>query len=128
MDYLYTHPDAYIRFYASDMVLHVDSDAAYLVLPKVKSRIAGYYYLSAHLNITKNPKLNGAILVLCKTLRYVVPSAAETEVVGIFQNAQQAIIIRRILHALDHPQPPTPIKTDNSTASGFVYDNIHQKR
>ena len=33
-----------------------------------------------------------------------------------------------MLEALGHPQPPTPIKTDNSTAQGFVYDNINQKK
>ena len=27
-----------------------------------------------------------------------------------------------------HPQKPTLIRTDNSTATGFVYDNIHTKR
>ena len=42
MDYAATYPDVYIRYYASDMVLHVDSDAAYLVTPKAKSRIAGF--------------------------------------------------------------------------------------
>ena len=41
MDYLNTYPDAYIRFYASDMILHIDIDAAYLVAPKAKSCIAG---------------------------------------------------------------------------------------
>ena len=128
MDYLHTHPNAFVRYHASDMVLHVDSDAAYLVLPKARSRIAGYYYLSSHPNIKKHPKLNGAILVECKTLRHVVSSAAEAEVAGIYHNATKAIVIRRVLIALGHPQPPTPIKTDNSTATGFVYDNIHQKR
>ena len=29
---------------------------------------------------------------------------------------------------LGHPQPPTTIVTDNSTAKSFIYDNIHQKR
>ena len=128
MDYLHTHPNAFVRYYASDMILHVDSDAAYLVLPKARSRIAGYYYLSSHPNITKHAKLNGAILVECKTLRHVVSSAAEAEVAGVYYNATQAIVIRRALEALGHLQPPTPIKTDNSTATGFVYDNIHQKR
>ena len=28
------------------MILHVDSDAAYLVAPKARSLIAGFYYLS----------------------------------------------------------------------------------
>ena len=34
MDYANTYPSATIRYKASDMQLHVDSDAAYLVLPK----------------------------------------------------------------------------------------------
>ena len=55
-------------------------------------------------------------------------SAAEAEVAGIFHNAQTALSICTILSALGHPQPPTPIKTDNSTTSGFVHDNINQKR
>ena len=36
MDYANTHPDAFIRYNASDMKLQVDLDAAYLVLPKSK--------------------------------------------------------------------------------------------
>ena len=128
MDYLHTYPDVCIRFYASDMVLHVDSDAAYLVAPKARSRIACYFYLAEHPNVSKRPKLNGAILVECKTLRLVVLSSAEAEVAGIFHNASTAIPIRHLLTVLGHPQPPTPLKTDNSTATGFVYDNIHQKR
>ena len=127
MDYLNTHPHAYLRYHASDMVLHVDSDAAYLVAPKSRSRIAGYYYMSDHPNITKHPKMNGAILVECKNLRHVVSSSAEAEVAGIFHNAGMAVPIRHILKALNHPQPPTPLKTDNSTATGFIYNNIHEK-
>ena len=128
MDYLHTYPNAYLRYYASNMVLHVDSDAAYLVAPKARSRVAGYFHLSDHPNVTKHPKLNGAILVECKTLRHVVSSSAEAEVAGIFHNAGMAVPIRYMLESLNHPQPATPLKTDNSTATGFVYDNIHQKR
>ena len=58
MDYMHTYNNAYLRYHASDMVLHVDSDAAYLVLPKARSRIAGFYHLSDHPNITKHPSLN----------------------------------------------------------------------
>ena len=32
LDYAATYPSAKIRYYASDMILHADSDAAYLVL------------------------------------------------------------------------------------------------
>ena len=33
MDYAATQPDAVIRFHASDMCLHIDSDATYLIHP-----------------------------------------------------------------------------------------------
>ena len=128
MDYVQTYPNAYIRFYTSDMILHVDSNAAYLVATKARSRIAGYFHLLDHPNITKHPKLNGTILVECKTLRHVVSSSAESEVAGIYHNSGIAIPVRQTLQALNHPQPPTPLKTDNSTATGFVYDNIQQKQ
>ena len=61
--YLATNPNATIRFYASDMILHEDSDAAYLVMPGAKSQVAGFYHLSNMPPTTKtpNPFLNGAI-------------------------------------------------------------------
>ena len=124
MDYLHTYPNAYIRFYARVMILHVDSNAAYWVAHKSRSRIAGYFHLSDHPNIIKHPKLNGAIIIECKTFRHVVSSSAESEVAGIYHNSGIAIPIRQTLQALNHPQPPTPLKTENSTATGFVYDNI----
>ena len=46
LNYMATYPNAKIRFFRSNMILHTDSDAAYLVAPKAKSRIAGYYFLS----------------------------------------------------------------------------------
>ena len=44
-DYANTYKHTNVRFYACDMKLEVDSDAAYLVLPKARSRIAGYFRL-----------------------------------------------------------------------------------
>ena len=46
MDYAHTHPDAKIRYHTSDMQLYIDSDDAYLVLPKARSRGAGHFYFS----------------------------------------------------------------------------------
>ena len=46
LDYCATHPNAVTRFHASDMVLHVESDASYLSETDAKSRAAGYHYLS----------------------------------------------------------------------------------
>merc|ERR1712197_166498 len=67
-------------------------------------------------------------MVNCTTLRHVVSSAAEAETAGVYHNAQLALPIRILLHVLDHPQPPTPIKTNNLTALGFIKDNINKKR
>jgi hypothetical protein len=125
LNYWSSNPDITIRYYASDMILHIDTDAAYLVMPNAKSRIAGYYYLSTD---TTNPPHNGPILVLCKTLQHVVASAAEAETAGIFFNAQTGIIVRIALEELGHPQPPTPLKTDNSTATAYVHKNMKQKK
>ena len=64
LDFCATYPNAKIRFYASDMILYVSSDAAYLVLPNAKSRIAGHYWLSNRIYdhpAKTPPKTNGPI-------------------------------------------------------------------
>ena len=43
-------------------------------------------------------------------------------------NAKLAVPIRQDLIKMGHPQPATKIKTDNSTADGFVNDIIKQNR
>ena len=84
MDYADTYPNVIVRHHDSDMVLHVDSDAAYLVLLKVRSRIAGYFQLSNHLKCNDPPFLDGSMLVSCKFLHHTVSSAAESETAGFF--------------------------------------------
>jgi hypothetical protein len=123
LDYTATYPTAFIRYYASDMVLSIDSDAAYLVEPQSRSRVAGYFQLNSLPTF-----VNGALLIECKTLRHVVASSAEAETAGLFHNAQIAVPIRYMLNQLGHPQPATPLKTDNSTANSFVHNNLTQKR
>ena len=111
------------------MILHVDSDAAYLVQDRACSRIAGHYILSSHpppAPQIPNKIPNAPILVECKTLRHVVASAAEAEAGGLFHNAQTILHIRMLLTALGLSQPPTPLKTDNSTANAFVNKSLHQ--
>ena len=128
LDYLNTYPNAHLRFYASDMVLHAHSDATYLVQPGAKSIIAVYCFLSDDPRKTPHPTIPKAILVQCKTLRHVVSLAAEAETVGFSYNVQTSLPIRLFLEALQYPQPPTPITMDNSTMHGFVHNNINQKQ
>ena len=63
LDYLVTYPDVILRYYASDMILKVDSDSAYLVLPKVRSRIAGYFRIENKEKQLKETRPNGTILI-----------------------------------------------------------------
>lgn len=44
LDYLAAYPDAKIRYTVSEIILHFDSDAAYVVAPNTRSREAGYFY------------------------------------------------------------------------------------
>ena len=110
------------------MIMHVDSDAAYLVAPGAKSRIAGYYYLSDHPKKSTFPQLNPPFHVVCKFIKHVVASAAEAKTAGLFFNAHNIVSLRRILIALGHPQPPTPLQTDNSTTSDFANRTMKLKR
>ena len=48
IDYVATYPNLYVWYHTSDLVLAIDSDAAYLVTPNAKSRIAGYFQLNHH--------------------------------------------------------------------------------
>ena len=56
----------------------------------------------------------------------MVTSATEAETHGVFHNAKLAHI-RNLLEGMGHPQPPTVIKTDNSTAVGYAHCTIQQK-
>jgi hypothetical protein len=58
----------------------------------------------------------------------VVAYAAESEVGACFHNAQSGAPLRVTLTELGHTQPPTPLRTDNSTAYGIVNETIKQKR
>ena len=45
LDYLATHPNAKLRYYASAMLLNIHSDASYASERGAKSRAVGHYFL-----------------------------------------------------------------------------------
>ncbi len=55
-------------------------------------------------------------------------SAAEAELGALFLNAKEAVIIRQILTEMGHPQPRTPIQTDNTMAEAVVNNRVQPKR
>ncbi len=126
LNYAATHPNAKIRYNASDMVLHVHSDASYLVEPEARSRAGGHHFLSDRAR-SPNPTPNGPIFNLAKILRNVMSSAAEAEVGALFLNAKEATVLRTTLTEMGHQQPPTPLQTDNSTANGIINGTVKQQ-
>ena len=70
LDYASTYPNAVIKYHASDIVLHVDSDTSYLVIPYARSFTDGIFLLS---NWTPpNPTQPN------QTLNEIVPSSPQS--------------------------------------------------
>ena len=113
------------------MVLHINYDAAYLVIKEACSVYAGHFFLSDwhrdKPNLTST-KRNGPILTTCKTIRNVVSSAAEAETTGTFCNAKEGVAILPSLIGLGHKQPPTPLKIDNSITDVFVNSSMRPSK
>jgi hypothetical protein len=126
LDYLATHPDATIRYHASDMILHIHRDASYLSVSNARSCLGGLFFLG-----NKSPEqdtLNGSILNVASVIKNVVASAAESEAGACFHNAQSGAPLRVTLTDLGHTQPPTPLRTDSFTAFGILNETIKQKQ
>ncbi len=139
LNYCATHPDAVLRYSASDMHLHVHSDASYLSESKARSRAGGLFFLSTKPKTyaasllpptpdSKPPPLNGAIHVHCSIMDTVLSSATEAETGALFYNAKDASPFRTALDEMGHPQTATPIQSDNKCAVGIVNDTVKQRR
>jgi hypothetical protein len=102
LNYCSTHPDATIRYHASDMILNIHSNAGYLNEPEARSRAGGHFFMSS---TPKNgvQQHNGSVLTLSTILRMVVASAAEAEIGALFLNAKEGVNIRNILKEMGHP-------------------------
>jgi hypothetical protein len=131
LDYAATHPNASVRYVPSEMILHVHSDASYLSESEARSRAGGLFFLGNHptsSTLPLSPVINGAVHINSQIMKNVLASAAEAEVAACFLNAQDACMVRSTLADLGHPQPPTPIQTDNQCAQGILTNTVKQKR
>ena len=61
-------------------------------------------------------------------MKHVVASAGEAEVGALFFNCKDAAMLRTALIEMGHPQPATPIQTDNSFAAGMANNTVKQRR
>ena len=107
------------------MILKLHSDSSYLNAVGARSRQGGHLYLG---NKSEPDILNGAVLNLAAIMKMVLSSAAEAEFGALFHNTKEATPLRTTLEELGHPQPPTPVLVDNSTAAGLANDTVTQRQ
>ena len=124
LDYCAAHPEACIEYHASDMILWTASDASYLSETNARIRAGALFFMGPKPHppgeAPKNqPTLNGIVYALAKIIDTVMSSAMESEVGAVFLDAKEAVPIQTALEEMGHPQPPTPVQVDNTTAVGF---------
>jgi hypothetical protein len=116
--------DAVLTYPASDMVLAIHSNALCLSKPNSCSLTGGHMYMARK---DKIPITNGAVLNISQIIQAVMSSAAEAELGTLFINAKTAVSMRQTLIKLKHPQPCTPMQTDNATAHALLINKILPK-
>ena len=125
LDYCASNDNAILTYKPSDMVLAVHSDASYLSVSKARSRAGGHFFLSDN---EEHPPDNGAVLSVAQIIKAVMASATEAKIGAMFVNAREAVPVRKTLEEMGHPQPPTPMQTDNSAAHAVVGKNVQPRR
>ncbi len=113
-----------MTFKASNMVLQVHCNAGYANKNKSRSQAEGHFPLS---DKDTSPPNNGVILMTTTIIKSVMSLAAEAELVTFFINAKEAVHIHNILTKMGHPQPCTPIQTDNTTDEGVINKRVQSK-
>ena len=106
------------------MILAAHSDVGYLNATNARSRAGGHHFLSENQPFPPN---NGAIHNVAEIIKAVMSSAAEAKMGAPYINARKAVEEIQILEEMGHPQPPTPIQTDNSTAEGIINSHVQPK-
>jgi hypothetical protein len=122
LQYVSSHRNNAIRYYASTMILQLLSDASFLSRPKARS-VAG---LSSYFG-TPNA-INGPLAYASIIINSVVASVAEAELAAAFLAAQKAVPHRNLLAEWGYPQPATLLRVDNTVAVGLATKKINAKR
>jgi hypothetical protein len=121
--YCATQEDKITTYNVSQMILAIHSNAGYCNEKNACSQAGGHFFL---LNDKKIPPNNGAILTNTTIIKVVMSSAAKAKLGALFLNAKEAVYFQQILSKMGHPQPRTPIQTDNTTAEGVINNKYNQ--
>jgi hypothetical protein len=121
LDYVTTYPNDGIVYRLSDMILCALADAGFLNKTNSHSRAGAHIYLSEN---EPFPQFNGAILSIAQIIKFVMASAAKSELAALFITARKMIPHRLTLIAMGWPQHKSCIQMDNSTAAGVTNKTI----
>ena len=122
--YFRHYPNNALVLKACKMRLHMQSDASYLTRSNGRSVAGGIAYLG-----NDDPtEINGAIVAFSSVITNVMASIGEAEYAAAFMTGQLGAGIRKTLHNLGYPQPPTYILVDNKVACGIASNTIAPKR
>ncbi len=124
LDYMASQDKAVLTYKASNMVLGIHSDASYLSELKACSHAGGHMFVAGRDDIPSN---NEAVLNILQIIWAVMSSAVEAELGALFINAKTTISVCHTLKELGHPQPPTPMQTDNRAARDLLTNKIIPK-
>ena len=133
LDFAATHPDAVVRYTASDMVLRVFT-AMLPIRPSPSPAPAPAVCVILAPSLTQQPPRSPRLRQMVPftstaKVRVIVASATEAEFAALFFNAQDACMLRTTLAELGHTQPATAIQTDNECAMGALpMTLVKQKR
>ena len=125
LDYAASQEESVLTYHVSDMVIAIYSNASYLSEPKVRSRAGGSFFLSRYCD---SPTNNGAVLPIAQIIKSVMTSESKAEIVVMYINLREALPTRKTLIEMGHPQPQTPIQTNNLAAHSVVTNNVHPRR
>jgi hypothetical protein len=70
INYYTTHPEATLRYNASDMILNIHSHASYISEREANRRAGGFFYISSNKD-SNNELTNGAILVINMIIKHI---------------------------------------------------------
>jgi hypothetical protein len=124
LGYAFSHPNAIVTYQASDMVFAAHSDASYLSEANTHSQAGGHFFMSSD---TPCPHNNSTVLTIAQIIKAVMSLVAEAKIGALYINCWEAVPACHTFEFLGHPQPPTPIQTNNTMALGIVNSNLMKK-
>jgi hypothetical protein len=116
-----TYPSDSIIYQASEIVLCAHSNAGFLNKTYSCSRAGANIFLTENKPF---PHFNGAVLSITQIIKFVMVSAAKSQLAGLFVKAREMILHRQTLISIGWPQPKSPIQTDICTAAGVTNKKI----